>query len=69
MSGNVLATQLERLCQCIADHVQLVSGHLVGVEEMIVHFNIDAEDRVWFLWSALRDLPRRVAPIRCPKLT
>eukprot|EP00282_Hemiselmis_andersenii_P000384 CAMPEP_0114131620 /NCGR_PEP_ID=MMETSP0043_2-20121206/12653_1 /TAXON_ID=464988 /ORGANISM="Hemiselmis andersenii, Strain CCMP644" /LENGTH=545 /DNA_ID=CAMNT_0001225069 /DNA_START=151 /DNA_END=1784 /DNA_ORIENTATION=- len=50
MSGNVLATQLERLCGCIAEHVHLASSQQFKVMSMIINFKIDSEDRVWLLW-------------------
>jgi hypothetical protein len=50
MSGSVLATQLERLCACIAEHVHLASQQMYKVSTMIVNFKIDSEDRVWLLW-------------------
>ena len=50
MSGNVLATQLERLCGCIAEHVHLASAQQFKVASMILNFKIDSEDRVWLLW-------------------
>jgi hypothetical protein len=50
MSGNVLATQLERLCSCIAEHMHLASQQLYKVTSMVITFKIDSEDRVWLLW-------------------
>jgi len=50
MSGNVLATQLERLCSCIAEHMHLASQQLYKVTSMVITFKIDGEDRVWLLW-------------------
>ena len=50
MSGNVLATQLERLCSCIAEHLHLASQQLYKVTSMVITFKIDSEDRVWLLW-------------------
>ena len=50
MSGNVLYMQLERLCACISEHINLVSNQLFTVTHMVVNFKIDSEDRVWLLW-------------------
>jgi hypothetical protein len=50
MSGNVLATQLERLCSCIAEHMHLASQQMYKVTSMVITFKIDSEDRVWLLW-------------------
>ena len=50
MSGNVLATQLERLCTCIAEHMHLASQQMYRVTSMVITFKIDSEDRVWLLW-------------------
>eukprot|EP00960_Hanusia_phi_P062950 765309-Hanusia_phi.AAC.5 len=41
---------LERLCACIAEHVNLVSNQLYTVTHMVLNFKIDSEDRVWLLW-------------------
>jgi len=49
-SGNVIATQLEKMCACIADHLHLVSSQQLKVASMILIFKIDAGDRVWLLW-------------------
>jgi hypothetical protein len=50
MAGNVLSTQLERLCGCITEHIYLASGQQFKVMSMVLNFKIDAEDRVWLLW-------------------
>ena len=50
MSGNVLSTQLERLCSCIAEHMHLASQQMYKVNSMVLTFKIDSEDRVWLLW-------------------
>jgi hypothetical protein len=50
MAGNVLSTQLERLCACITEHIYLASGQQYKVMSMVINFKIDSEDRVWLLW-------------------
>eukprot|EP00961_Rhodomonas_salina_P207918 2806059-Rhodomonas_salina.3 len=50
MSGNVLAKQLERLCDTIAEHLHLASQQQYKVSSMVINFKIDNEDRVWLLW-------------------
>ncbi len=50
MAGNVLSTQLERLCACITEHIYLASGQQFKVMSMVINFKIDSEDRVWLLW-------------------
>jgi hypothetical protein len=49
-SGNVIATQLEKVCACIAEHLHLVSSQELKVASMILIFKIDSGDRVWLLW-------------------
>ena len=50
LSGNVLSSQLEKLCGCLSAHINLASQHRFVVQRMVANFRIDEEDRVWLLW-------------------
>ena len=63
-SGNAIATQLERLCGCITEHIYLVSSQQVKVLNMILNFKIDANDRVWLLWCEHMELSDDVSAPR-----
>ena len=67
-SGNVVATQLEKMCACIAEHLHLVSGQQLTVCRMVLIFKIDPGDRVWLLWCEQMEVNDDVRPSMIVKI-
>ncbi len=50
-----MGDQLKQLTLGLVRHLQVVSDGAIDVGRIVLHFKIDAQERVWFLWcSSLR---------------
>mmetsp|Transcript_47542 Transcript_47542/g.152345 ORF Transcript_47542/g.152345 Transcript_47542/m.152345 type:complete len:588 (-) Transcript_47542:122-1885(-) len=55
LSGQALASTVQRACNRIVEHVYESSGTEYRISRMVVNFKVDKEGRLWFLWcSSLR---------------
>ena len=52
LRGNVLPSQVQRICENIVTHVGEVSFQKHRIKRMVANFKVDAKDRVWLLWSS-----------------
>ena len=52
LRGNVLPSQVQRICENIVTHVGEVSFQKHRIKRMVANFKVDAKDRIWLLWSS-----------------
>lgn len=52
LRGNVLPSQVQRICENIVTHVGEVTFQKSRIKRMVANFKVDAKDRVWLLWSS-----------------
>ncbi len=52
LRGNVLPSQIQRICENMVTHVGEVSFQKHRIRRMVVNFKVDAKDRVWLLWAS-----------------
>ncbi|KAL3671700.1 hypothetical protein V7S43_003610 [Phytophthora oleae] len=50
--GSILPGMVQQLCERVVDHVTRVSYHKFRIARMVLRLQIDAEDRLWLLWSS-----------------
>ena len=52
LRGNVLPSQVQRVCEMIVEHVGEVSFMKHRIRRMVLNFKVDSKDRLWLLWSS-----------------
>ena len=52
LRGNVLPSQVQRICENVVQHVGEVSFQKHRIKLMVINFKVDAKDRVWLLWAS-----------------
>ncbi|KAG7389603.1 hypothetical protein PHYPSEUDO_010000 [Phytophthora pseudosyringae] len=60
--GSMLPGMVQQLCERVVDHVTRVSYHKFRISRMVLRLQIDAEDRLWLLWSSSLRLQPPLAP-------
>ncbi|KAG1711050.1 hypothetical protein DVH05_013767 [Phytophthora capsici] len=50
--GSMLPGMVQQLCERVVDHVTRVSYHKFRIARMVLRLQVDAEDRLWLLWSS-----------------
>ncbi|KAK1945135.1 hypothetical protein P3T76_003668 [Phytophthora citrophthora] len=50
--GSILPGMVQQLCERVVDHVTRVSYHKFRIARMVLRLQVDAEDRLWLLWSS-----------------
>ncbi|GMH78962.1 hypothetical protein TrST_g4447 [Triparma strigata] len=52
LRGNVLPSQVQRICENIVTHVGEVSFQKHRIRRMVLNFKVDAKDRVWLQYAS-----------------
>ncbi|KAF1775582.1 hypothetical protein GQ600_3854 [Phytophthora cactorum] len=50
--GSMLPGMVQQLCERVVDHVTRVSYHKFRIARMVLRLQVDADDRLWLLWSS-----------------
>jgi hypothetical protein len=50
--GSILPGMVQQLCERLVDHVTRVSYHKFRIARMMLRLQVDADDRLWLLWSS-----------------
>ena len=51
VKGSILAGEIQHTCHQVVDHIAEVSFHKYRIARMVLNLKVDAQDRVWLLWS------------------
>ncbi|GMF47405.1 unnamed protein product [Phytophthora fragariaefolia] len=60
--GSMLPGMVQQLCERVVDHVTRVSYHKFRIARMVLRLQVDADDRLWLLWSSSLRLQPPLAP-------
>ncbi|KAG3120608.1 hypothetical protein PI125_g991 [Phytophthora idaei] len=50
--GSMLPGMVQQLCERVVDHVTRVSYHKFRIARMVLRLQVNADDRLWLLWSS-----------------
>ena len=64
VTDTLFGSQVQRICESMVDHCSLhlhAQGQAAHVSRMVLHFKVDDNNRVWFLWcSSVRLSPDEI---------